>query len=175
MKKLALDFQRGPRAALWPQAVLALLAFAFAFDVAWTYAETRIEVERLRTRLERLPAAPERQSMLKVAQRPVSEQEWKFARDTIRRLATPWDALFGALERSRIDSVALLSVEPDPEARSVLLQGEARDYLAILSYVENLREQPALSRVHLTRHESRQTEPQRPLQFSISASWGGKQ
>ena len=174
MRKLELDFQRARSAALWPQAVLAVLALAFAADVAWTWRDTRNEVERLRTRLERIPPAAAPQSTLKVAQRPVSEEELKFAKDTIRRLSTPWDSLFGALERSRIEGVALLSVEPDPDARSVLLQGEGKDYLAVLSYVENLREQSGLDSVLLSRHEVRHNEPQRPVQFTVSASWGGK-
>lgn len=173
MRPLELDFLRARRPSRVVQAVLLAIAAAFAADVAWQHMQTRIEVESLRMRLAQRPA-PERQGLLKVAAQPVSEEEFGFARDTIRRLSMPWDTLFVALETARIDSVALLSIEPDPAARTVLLQAEAKDYLAALSYVANLREQPALRSVHLVRHETRQNEPRRPVQFSVSASWDGR-
>ena len=54
---------------------------------------------------------------------------------------------------------------------TVALTGEAKDYLAVLSYVANIEQQKAFSRVHLARHEVRYNEPQRPMTFTISASW----
>ena len=100
----------------------------------------------------------------------LSAEEVAFARDTVRRLATPWERLFGALEAAQMDGVALLSVEPDAEGRTVNVTGEAKDYLATLTYVGHLNEEPALKRVHLVRHEARDGS-ERPVLFTVSAAW----
>jgi Tfp pilus assembly protein PilN len=98
--------------------------------------------------------------------------ERAFARQTIKRLSMPWDELFDALEASGNGSIALLAIEPDAEARTVSLSGEAKDYLSALTYVANLGEQKTLTRVHLVRHELRQSGAVRPVAFVVSASWG---
>lgn len=175
MKPLELDFQRPRRPSRAVQAVLLIIALAFAGDVGWNYLQTREELESLRARLATRPAQRTGEAALpKIAAQPVSDEEYAFARDTIRRLATPWDTLFRALESARIDTVSIVSVEPDPAERTVLIQGVAKDYLAALSFVANLREQRALAQVHLVRHETASPEPRRPLQFSVTASWGGR-
>ncbi len=94
-------------------------------------------------------------------------EELAFARETLSRMSVPWDALFSALERSRTDGVALLSVEPNGESRTLRLTGEAKTYLAALSYVATLSQQEALQKVHLLRHEARAGA----VSFAISASW----
>jgi hypothetical protein len=101
----------------------------------------------------------------------VLAEEQAAARSTIRRLSMPWDELFQALEASKTDQVALLAIEPDSEARTVSLSGEAKDYLAALSYVANLGEQKTLAKVHLMRHEARQ-DGTGPVAFVVTASWG---
>jgi len=98
--------------------------------------------------------------------------EYAFARETIRRIATPWDQFFEALEDARSDRIALLSIEPDVDSGTVSVSGEAQDYLAALTYLAQLAEQRRLARVHLVRHELKgvaETHP--PLAFTISAAW----
>jgi hypothetical protein len=157
------------------QALLVVVALAFAADVGRSYWQTREEVDALRVRLAQPPDRRTHDpALIKVAAQPVSDEEYAFARDTIRRLATPWETLFRALETARIDTVTIVAVEPDPAQRTILIQGQARDYLAALSFVANLREQRPLSRVHLVRHETAGADPRRPVQFSVSAYWGGR-
>jgi Tfp pilus assembly protein PilN len=102
----------------------------------------------------------------------VGAQELALARETIDRLATPWDRLFGALESAASDKVALLGLEPDAKAGTVTISGDSKDYLAVLSYVLNLSQTNALGRVQLVRHEVKSSEPQRPVSFVVSAGWG---
>lgn len=103
--------------------------------------------------------------------REVGAEEIAFARETVSRLSTPWQSLFGAVEAGHTDSVALLSIEPDADARTVTITGEAKDYLAALSYMASLAQQQALRRVHLVRHETLRGGSRRPLAFTISAGW----
>jgi hypothetical protein len=175
MRPLELDFERPRRPSRATQAVLLAIALAFAGDVAWNHLQTREELRSVRERLAQRPVqSSSERSLIKVAAQPVNEEEYAFARETIGHLSTPWNALFQALEAARIDSIAIVSVEPDPAARTVTVRGEAKNYLAALSFVANLREQRALRDVYLVRHESSAIEPRLPMQFSVTASWSGR-
>ena len=64
------------------------------------------------------------------AARRAAPEEIAAARETMQRLSTPWDKLFGALETAAIDDVALLGIEPDPKAGTVTITGDGKDYLS---------------------------------------------
>ena len=84
-------------------------------------------------------------------------------------------ALEPPLRRARVggsDRVALLGIEPDPKAGTVVISGDSKDYLAALSYVLNLSRAQALDRVHV-RHELKKDDPQAPVRFAVSAAWAG--
>lgn len=171
MRALQLDYRRrrGPRLVAY---ALAAFAIGFAADATIYYRSLQQDIALSGTRLAsraRLPAQVSFPALVKSA----SADEYAFARDTARRLATPWESLFQALEASQSEHMALLSIEPDVENRAVSISGEAKDYLAALTYVARLSEQEALSRVHLVRHENRRGG-QRPLAFTVSASWKDK-
>jgi hypothetical protein len=164
MQALDLELLRTRRRS-WPAYTLAAFAIAFTADAAIHYRDLREEVEAKEVRAARRAARPAVE-----AGPALSADERTFARETLRRLTTPWNSLFRALEAVQTDNVALLTVEPDIENRTVSISGEAKDYLAALTYLARLAEQPGLSRVHLVRHETRPGS-QRPMAFQISASW----
>jgi Fimbrial assembly protein (PilN) len=176
MRRLELDFLRSGRQPGWAAWTLLALALAFALDLGRSWYVLDREIARNEARLV-AHAGPARQSdLLKVSSRntapsPIREGELAAARDTLQRLSVPWDALFGALEAAQTERASLISIEPDAGGGTVTLTGEAKDYLAALSYVANLEQQKFLSRVHLARHETRLNDPQRPVAFTISASW----
>ncbi len=70
--------------------------------------------------------------------------------------------MFKSLESAQAQGVALLSIEPDPEAGTVMLSGEGTDYLAVLAYVAWLKSDKTLSDAHLVKHEIRVNEPRPP-------------
>lgn len=176
MRPLELDFLRSGRRADWPSWTLLALAFAFALDLGRSWYVLDEEITRKEARLAAHAGQARQNDLIKLSnkgatQQPVREGELAAARDTLRRLSVPWDALFGALEAAQTERASLLSIEPDAGAGTLTLTGEARDYLAALSYVANLEQQRALARVHLAKHETRQNDSHRPLAFTISASW----
>src|SRR5205823_4077600 len=124
-----------PRWAAW---LLLAVAIAFAGDTARHYRTLGDQIALKRSRLARIPAH--------VAQRQTPErmnpEEYKFARQTISRLAIPWDDLFRSLEAAKTDDLALIDIDPDPSNASVVVSGEAKNYLAVLTYVARLAEQP---------------------------------
>ncbi len=176
MRRLEFDFLRSRRRPGWAAWTLLAIALAFVLDLGHSWYVLEGEIARKEARLAAQAGQTPPSELIKVssqraAPNPVREGELAAARDTLLRLSVPWDALFGALEAAQTERTSLISIEPDATSGIVTLTGEAKDYLAALSYVANLEQQKALARVHLARHEIRQTDPQRPVVFAISASW----
>ena len=164
MKKLEINFVGRGRASPWAGRVLMAVAVAFAFDVALSYKDARSslqtnEAKVARTQTRSAPAAR------------VTPEELAAVRETVDRIGLPWEKLFGALEGAANDQVALLGIEPDPKSGTVVISGDSKDYLAALSYVLNLSQAEALSRVQLVRHEVKGNQPQGPVNFAVSAAW----
>lgn len=164
MQRLELDFRRRRPASPWTGRVLLALAVAFASDVALSYKSVRASLDSSEARIAaaRPRAAP---------QKKVSPEEVALARDTVQRLGMPWHELFGALESAANEQVALLGIEPDPKAGTVVISGDSKDYLAALTYVLNLSQAEVLSRVQLVRHEAKANDPSGAVSFAVSAAW----
>jgi hypothetical protein len=167
MQALQLDFCRTRKAPRWVAPVLMAVALAFCGDVAISFVKERTSF----LKNERAVAALDPRSYRPA--RSATAEEVAAARDTLQRLSTPWDKLFGALESAASDQVALLSIQPDPKAGTVLISGDSKDYLAALTYVLNLSRAEALTRVQLARHEMKQDQG-KSVGFSVSAAWGAR-
>lgn len=172
MRRLELDFHRPRPQSTRAGWVLLAVALAFAAEVGWSYIRGKEEVAAAERRIAVRLQSPVSETLMRVALRPANPEELASARETIRRLAMPWEKLFAALEFAQSERIALLSVEPDPERGTVILAGEARDYLAALSYVATLSGVKGISRVHLVRHEMKPNDPRRGVVFTVSAQWG---
>ena len=172
MQNLDLDFRRIRPASLWTRWVLLAFALAFTSDLGVSYYRVRSTLTQNEERLAQVGRAAAGAARAAPAGRAPSAEEIRVARDTVQRLAMPWDSLFGALEATADDNVALLAIEPDPRSETVLISGEATDYRAVLDYVSQLGRAQALGEAHLIRHERRQDDQRQALAFSISASWG---
>jgi Tfp pilus assembly protein PilN len=169
MRRVDLDFRkrapRSPRTG-W---ILLSIGLALAGDVGLSYVRARESVAEHEARLARLPSS--RVARPSASARAASPEEIALARETIRRISTPWPNLFGALESTIRGDIALVSIEPDTETGTVLISGESKDYLGVLNYLARLQGTPILRQVDLARHEVKESDPQRPVAFSISASW----
>jgi hypothetical protein len=163
MNRLGLDFVHRARSP-WPARLLLAVALAVSLNMALSYKSVSSAVALSEARLAKAPprSAPGR---------TVSAEELAAVRDTVERLATPWDRLFAALESAASDQVALLGIQPDPKAGTVVISGDSKDYLAALSYVLSLSRAEALDRVQLVRHEVKANDPQSPVAFAVSAGW----
>jgi Tfp pilus assembly protein PilN len=164
MQAIHIDFCRTRRTPRWAAPVLMLLAFALCGDVAVSFLQARTAYLKNEQALAALDPRSYRPA------RTASAEEIAAAKDTLQRLSMPWDRLFGALEAAATDQVALLSIEPDPKAGTVLISGDSKDYLAALTYVLNLSRTEALGRVQLARHELKKDQGN-AVGFSISATW----
>lgn len=93
------------------------------------------------------------------------------AAKAIDRLAIPWGELYGSLESSLDETIGLLAVLPNAEKGELRLNGEAKDFTALRGYLKRLSETGVLTEVRLLRQEIKQSDPQRPIVFSIVATW----
>lgn len=164
MNRLEINFTGRGRRSPWPARILLAVALAVSLDMALAYRDLRAALELNQVKIAR--AEPRGAPARKVAAEEVAA-----VRETLERLATPWDRLFGALESAASDQVALLAVAPDTKAGTVVISGDSKDYLAALSYVMNLSRSEALNRVQLVKHEAKANEPGAPVSFAVSAGW----
>jgi Tfp pilus assembly protein PilN len=168
MRELKLDFCRTRPAPRWVAPLLLAVAVVFAGDAGFAFISTATQVR------DREKALAKVEPRTYAASRAASPEEVASARDTVQRLSTPGDSLFTALESAADEHVALLAIEPDPKSGTVLISGDSKDYLSALTYVLNLGRSDSLSHVQLARHEVKTSDPNRPVSFSVSATWSSK-
>lgn len=174
LRTLQLDFQRpsGDRRA-WGTVLLVIGALLGGW--AWLeYDAARDELTRWEDKLSdtrRLARRSLPSFAVEDAPSATVAQELKDANLILDRLALPWDGLFADIEASVVPDVALLGIQPDARGHLVTLEGEARDLKALLTFLARLEAAPGLVDAHLTRHEIRQNDPNRPLAFTLQARW----
>lgn len=93
------------------------------------------------------------------------------ANDVLRSLVVPWDEMFQAVESSGSRQVTLLGLEPNVQRLQVKINGEARDFKAVMAYLTQLEQQPVFGSVFLLNHEVRQESPDKPVRFTLQATW----
>lgn len=96
------------------------------------------------------------------------------AAEAARQLRQPWDTLLRDLEGAVGESdeaLALLSIEPDSAQRQLRITGEARQLGDILAFVGRLEGAPSLQHPTLTGHQSRQSDGEPVVAFTILAGW----
>jgi hypothetical protein len=168
MRPLDLDYCYARRASAIASLLLAI-AVGMACYTAVRYRTLAQDVALKQERLSRLSGVARDSRLIRTRATP---EEYAFARQTAWRLSLPWDRLFAALEAASNNQIALLAIEPDLDAHSITVSGEAKDYLAALSYVADLSEQrSAFAKVYLQRHELRKSGTERAVAFTVSAAW----
>lgn len=170
MRALQIDFHHVRRSAPWAGPLLAVLAVALLGEVGVAYRGAREATSAAEQRLASV--GPQSARTRDAAPRTgAKSDELAVAREIHQRLSTPWEKLFRALEASASSKVALLGIEPDPKAGTVLISGESVDYLAALNYVLELERTGALTQPHLVRHERRENDARGGVAFTVSATW----
>lgn len=166
MRALDLDFAlRRPR---WPAWLLLAAGLLVAGDTLFTWFDLQQQAqqhEQQRSAARRTAAAP------KAPLPEALQREFDAARQVLQELALPWVPLFQSIEGAINADTALLAIEPDAQKRVVRISGEARDFPAVLGYMERLGTQPVLAGVHLVTHQMRDDIAERPVQFTLLASW----
>jgi len=168
--RLELDYVAPARRARWIGVLLLAVSLFIAADLVLRYREAQFALQRFETA----------RGLLSVERRPVRaiarerlEEHAKAAQSAIRQLALPWAALVRTLEAAALKDVAILQLQPDAQQRLLRLTAEARGLEAMLEYLRRLAAAPGLSEVHLLGHQVREDDPQRPVHFTLQASFRG--
>ncbi len=88
----------------------------------------------------------------------------------IGQLNTPWSEVFDAIEEQAQPDVALLSIEPDVNQRSVRIAAEGKSLQDLLAYAERLGRSPQFRHVTLMKHELNDRDPTRPVRLTVDVS-----
>lgn len=172
MKPITLDFKRTrPMLGGMGLALLAtgLIAAVYVGSAQRELAGKIRDAERNVASLEK--AGAHRMPVARADDGAALQLEVRQANEILQQLALPWDGLFKAIESSNEKEVALLSVQPEVQRRVLKLSGEAKNFDALLGYIDRLQKNTALSGVYLTQHEIRSQDPEKPVRFSLIANW----
>lgn len=173
---LSLDYQRKRRPADGRDKALLIGALIATIFIGTHYLTISAEIDALEAKhaAGHKPGNAGLDSRLASLDAQQLKTEVKRANAVLSQLALPWDKLFADLDASQRERVALLVIEPDTEKRVIKVTGEARDFAAMLGYITYLQGVPSLTHVYLQNHHIEQQSAERPVRFSLLASWAIK-
>jgi hypothetical protein len=173
MRRLELEFQpRRSSPLAW-----SMLALGSAVVIALVVLQQHLQDEQveleasvhsLELQLGRRPATAAPQNS--AASREQAERLAQM-RSVSQQLQRPWQQLFSMLEAMPQDDVALLGMTPDARKGQVRISAEARNLEAMLQYHQRLEASAELSDVSLLNHEVLAAQPERPVRFTLTATW----
>ncbi len=172
--RLALDFA-GPQRALrqtsrtlgWVLLAAGLIGLSVSINA---YRTELAGIEAISSRVERLRAR-QAQSLASKPLAPAVQAGLRQAGLVAGQLAVPWDSLWRAVEASRSDDIALLSVALDPARGEIGLAGEARTFPALSAFAKALAEHGEFDRVTLNQHKLSDGAPPVIVRFELRLVW----
>lgn len=170
MRRLELNFQKAAnqpsRTAGW---LLLLTGLALLAEMGVSYDRLQNDREVMNQEIKASHIRLDTQHSSGSYQ--FTEKDFDAGRQIIDRLSTPWDAFFVGLESVKSSNIAILSIQPDLNTGLLLIEGEAKDYAAVLTLIAQLRVTKPFNEVFLQRHEIKQNDLQRPVVFALTARW----
>lgn len=101
----------------------------------------------------------------------LSLKDQQQARLIARLLGLNWAGLLHGLEHVQTDNIALKAVVPDADKSRLVLSGQAKNYEALIAYIQQLQTLPQLKNVFLQQHSVDVDHPQRPVNFELVGVW----
>src|SRR5262245_26864935 len=161
--RLQLDFVAPKRHGRVLGFSLLALSLTLAGGLVVQYQKTQQRLHQIEAREALLHAVKPARTV------PRLDEQMKSAQATVRQLALPWPQLIDSLERAALKEVSVLHIQPDAQSRVVRVTASAAQERAMLEYLRRLG--GGFAEVHLVSHQIREDEPQRPIQFSVQASF----
>ena len=160
-----MDYAKGRSVARWPGVLFLVFCTALAGVVYDRYREARSELERLDSIAALAPVT----ATSRLHDADLNEQA-KQADAVMKALALPWAAIVKATEQSASPGVSLLQLQPDPDARLLRINAEAKDSDAMFTYVRRLSAARGVSDAHVLSHFVHQDDSRQPIRFSVQAT-----
>jgi len=174
MQQLFLDYQTRFRHAdrLDRALLIGALCISAALGIAYAVLAWQIDVlDASKTEVQQQTRRGSQHNRLNALSGEQLRNEIKQANAVLTQLALPWEALFRDLDAAQQERVALLSIIPDPQQRTVKISGEAKNFTALLDYVRMLQANRSLSGVYLQSHRIEEQMAEKPVHFTVIAGW----
>lgn len=174
MRRLNLKFPADGGMARQAGYGLMLLGVVLFASVLYLFTAAMDEVAYWDLRIASMDRRIQRKTTPQVLSGPRGreiKQEIKKANAVMSEIDLPWQALFDSVEYAAGHDVALLSFQPDAASRTMRIGGMAKNIPAMLDFVAALEREPALQNAYLLKYEVKRDDPQRPVVFSLTASW----
>jgi hypothetical protein len=175
MRSLNLKFPDGGQEARIAGYVMLAAGMLALASVLYQYQGATDEVAYWDSRIASMDRQTGRKTTPLVSAAPGGgreiKQEIRRANAVLNEIDLPWGALFDSVEYATSPEVALLSFQPDAAGRTMRMGGEAKSMSALLDFVSALEREPVLKDAYLLKYEIKQDDPQRPIIFSVIASW----
>ena len=169
--KLALDYQqpvdRPSRKAGW---LLLVTGMALLLEMGITYDRLHNDRAAMDRQIKTSGIRMDNGSRVPSAGQ-FTDKDFAEARQIIGRLSTPWNLFFVGMESVGNANVAILSIAPDMQTGLLRIEGEAKDYAAVLTLIAQLRTTKPFSDVYLINHDIKRDDPQHPVSFALSLRW----
>jgi hypothetical protein len=148
-----------------------LLGLAGAAATINTFVDSKHQLAEIQDEVERAKdkRAPSKQGSR--AENERAQQDLKHAQIVRDHLLLPWRELFASLEAAKTAEIALLAVEPTGGKREIRVSGEAKNFQAVLSYLDTLGRSSELDNTFLASHQIDVEQPLQPVRFEIVTTW----
>lgn len=174
MRALQLDYQSNHGLRHFLGFMLLALGLGLVLAIGSYFSSLRQQTSQVQSMLDDIDSRIHAKSKLNDSSTMPPQklaEVMKFSNRTIHQLNLPWSVLFSQLEKAKTEGVALLSVEPNTSSTAIKVVGEAKTYETMLKYVRNLSAQGVLQGVYLMDHKMDEQNPDKPIRFSLEASW----
>lgn len=173
MNPLMIDFagRRLPNRLALTAFLAATLGCAAAL---WEYQSETLVAEELAVKASEATSLREGADALQISSRaePMSASAIDSINQAIGQMNLPWGELFGIFESQQNPNLALLALEPDGRMQTLKVLAEAKAPEDMADFFETLLAEKRFSRVLLTKHETNDQDPNRPIRFVLIANWG---
>lgn len=174
MHALLLDFYDTRRQYAWLNWLLLGIAVLAAASLAWRLVSINTEIDGLdaqRSFMETKLQRGKHPTHLSATDALQLRAEVKDANAVLTDLSLPWDSLFEDIGAAQDAEVALLSIVPDAARRTIKISGEAKNLDAIVDYIRGLQKAKSLRAVFLQNHQVDLRSAQKPVHFTLLATW----
>jgi Tfp pilus assembly protein PilN len=102
---------------------------------------------------------------------PATRLAQKQSQAVLRELTAPWQELLSIVEGYPGRNVALIGIDQNPGQSQVRITAEAKDFDAMVAYLNYLQHSALLREAVLNGHQIESREPGTPVRFQVAAVW----
>ncbi|MEI7917182.1 MAG: PilN domain-containing protein [Methylophilaceae bacterium] len=177
MRHLNLDYRQDHRLVRYSAYLMLFISLVLSIVLLMHYSHVSHENENLTALIEKIEgkALPNRTTSSGAELNLEQQKELiVFSNQIVNKLNLPWADLFDSLGKAHSDEVALLGIEPNIKKGVVKLNGEARNFKAMFDFMRDLNKKSGMTKVYLIEHKVNEQDPDRPIHFTLEASWTNK-